>query len=306
LINIHSVENPEQAEAYVSRIRGLGRVIGTLTEESRERAGRGVMPPRWVYAYVISDIENLLEAGNDNAILADFNAKLAPLVPDIPPDSQAEASQAIYLMEEARKAWEESARPAYERLLEEMKRQRALAGADDGIWRFPDGAGYYKALLANYTTTDLTADQIHRIGLDNVARIHGEMRGIMQQVGFDGTLQEFFEFARSDPRFYHTSREDYLAEVEKHHAAMQAALPRFFSTLPTDPLVVKPVEAFRERSAGKAFYQRPAPDGSRPGTYYVNLYELSAMSKNELEALYYHEGLPGHHLQLSIQTALGD
>jgi uncharacterized protein (DUF885 family) len=87
---------------------------------------------------------------------------------------------------------------------------------------------------------------------------------------------------------------------------MEAKLPEYFSTLPKDPLVVKPVEAFREKSAGKAFYSRPAPDGSRPGTYYVNLYDLRSMSLNELEALAYHEGVPGHHLQLSIQTGLGD
>ena len=298
LINIHSVENHQQAEAYVSRIEGLGPVIGTLIEESRARAGHGIMPPRWVYPYVISDIENLLDAGNANAVLEDLAEKVAAL--DMP-DAEKAALRA-----RAEAAWTDSAAPAYRELLAEMKRQQALAGTDDGIWRFPDGAGYYSALLANYTTTGLTADQIHQVGLDNVARIHGEMRDIMAQVGFEGTLQEFFEFARSDPRFYHASREDYLAEVEKHAAEMEAALPRFFATLPKDPLVVKPVEAFREQSAGKAFYQRPAPDGSRPGTYYVNLFDLGSMSKNELEALYYHEGLPGHHLQLSIQTALGD
>jgi uncharacterized protein (DUF885 family) len=298
LINIHSIESAEQAEAYTSRIEGLGPVISTLTDESSERAGQGVMPPRWVYPYVIADIGNLLDAGDANAVLEDFAEKVAAL--DMP-DAEKAALQA-----RAAAAWTNSTAPAYRELLAEMKRQQALAGTDDGIWRFPDGAAYYRALLAGYTTTDLTADQIHQIGLDNVARIHGEMRSIMQQVGFEGTLQEFFEFARSDPRFYHTSREDYLADVEKHHTQMQAALPRFFATLPKDPLVVKPVEAFREKSAGKAFYQRPAPDGSRPGTYYVNLYDLGTMSKNELEALYYHEGLPGHHLQLSIQTALGD
>jgi uncharacterized protein (DUF885 family) len=132
------------------------------------------------------------------------------------------------------------------------------------------------------------------------------MRAIMDQVGFEGTLQDFFHHARTDPRFYYETREEYLADVEKHRVAIERVLPDFFATLPTDPMVVKPVEAFREKSAGKAFYSRPAPDGSRPGTYYVNLYNLNDMSRNELEALFYHEGLPGHHLQLSIQTQLGD
>ena len=297
LINIHRVDDAESAQAYVSRITGLGEVIDTLTAESRERAAAGVMPPDWVYPYVVSDIENLLAAGDDNAILEDYRKKVAAL----------DAAESAGLEQgAATRAWNASARPAYQRLLAEMKRQQAIAPTQDGIWRFPQGAEYYRALLANYTTTDLTPDQIHQIGLDNVARIHDEMRAIMEQVGFEGSLQQFFEFTRTDERFYYDDRETYLADAQAKLAAMEARLPEFFSTLPTDPLVIKPVEAFREKSAGKAFYQRPAPDGARPGTYYVNLYNLDDMSKNELEALAYHEGLPGHHLQLSIQTQLGD
>lgn len=297
LINIHRVDDAESAQAYVSRIAGLGTLIDTLTAESRERAAAGVMPPDWVYPYVVSDIENLLAAGDDNAILEDYRKKVAAL--DAAESAGIEPGAAT-------RAWNANARPAYQRLLAEMKRQQAIAPTQDGIWRFPQGAQYYEALLANYTTTDLTPDQIHQIGLDNVARIHDEMRAIMAQVGFEGTLQEFFQFTRTDERFYYDNREAYLADAEAKLDAMEERLPEFFSTLPSDPLVIKPVEAFREKSAGKAFYQRPAPDGSRPGTYYVNLYNLRDMSKNELEALAYHEGLPGHHLQLSIQTQLGD
>lgn len=294
LINIHRVTDASDAEAYVSRIESMGPALDTLLGQSREQADAGIMPPDWVYPYVISDIENLLAAGNDNAILEDFRGKVAEL------DGSAA------MIETAESAWATSARPAYERLLAEMKRQQAIAPTDDGIWRFPEGAAYYEALLANYTTTDLTADEIHNIGLREIERIHGEMRAIMQQVGFEGDLQDFFQYTRSDDRFYYDSREAYLADAEAKLDAMEARLPEYFNTLPTDPLVIKPVEAFREKSAGKAFYQRPAPDGSRPGTYYVNLYNLKDMSKNELEALAYHEGLPGHHLQLSIQTQLGD
>ncbi|MGN3974733.1 DUF885 domain-containing protein [Tsuneonella sp. SYSU-LHT278] len=298
LINIHSVSDRDQAEAYIERIAGLGPVLDTLTAESRERAASGVMPPRWVYPYVISDIENLLTAGTGNAVLTDFAGKVGKLA--IP---QADKTA---LEARAQAAWTASARPAYERLLSEMKRQQAIAGTDDGVWRFPEGRAYYDALLANYTTTDLTADQIHDIGLREVARIHGEMRAIMRQVGFAGTLQQFFEHARTDPKFFFKTREDYLAAVKAVQDRIEPVLPRYFLTLPRAPLVVKPVEAFREQSAGKAFYQSPAPDGSRPGTYYVNLYRLEDMSRNELEALYYHEGLPGHHLQRAVQTELGD
>ncbi|SHN61967.1 DUF885 domain-containing protein [Erythrobacter sanguineus] len=298
LINIHRVSSEGDALAYVERIAGMGPVLDALTAQSRERAEKGAMPPRWVYPYVISDIRNLLDAGDGNAVLADLASKVERL--DLAADTKAGINGG------ARDEWWDKVVPAYQRLLAEMERQQQVAPTDDGVWRLPEGAAYYGALLANYTTTDLTADEIHAIGLSETDRIHGEMRAIMAKVGFEGTLQDFFAYTRDDPRFFHTTREDYLAEAEAHLAAMTERLPEFFTTLPKDPLVIKPVEAFREKSAGKAFYQSPAPDGSRPGTYYVNLYNLRDMSRNELEALAYHEGLPGHHLQRSIQTGLGD
>ena len=296
LINIHRVATPAHAEAYVSRIAEIGRAIDTLTAESTSRAAGGVMPPKFVYAYVIDDIENLLNAGEENAILADFAGKVDAL-------DLADAEK-VRMKAAALQAWTTSARPAYERLLTEMRRQQAVAGTDDGVWRLPNGEAYYNALLASYTTTDLTADEVHDIGLREVARIHAQMREIMDEVGFTGSLQDFFEFTRTDDRFFYETREEYLADAQAAIDRLEPKLPEYFGVLPEAPFIIKPVEAFREKSAGKAFYQRPAPDGSRPGVYYVNLYNLRDMSKNELEALAYHEALPGHHLQLAIQTEL--
>ncbi|MBY4635916.1 DUF885 domain-containing protein [Sphingopyxis sp. XHP0097] len=294
LINIHRVADPAEAEAYVERIRGLGPWLDIQTAESAKRAAAGVQPPKWVYPYVISDIGNINRP--DNAVLDDFAAKVGKL-------TVADAEKAR-LIAAAKAAWVESAGPAYDRLLAEMKRQQAVAPTDDGVWRLPDGKAYYEALLANYTTTDMTAEQIHNLGLSEVARIHGKMRAIMAKVGFKGTLQQFFEHLRTSPQYFHETREAYLADVDARVKAMEARLPQFFLTLPKAALQVKAVEAFREKSAGKAFYQSPSPDGSRPGTYYVNLYDLRDMSKTELEALAYHEGVPGHHLQRAVQTEL--
>lgn len=300
LINIHSVDDVSQAEAYIDRIAGIAPMMETVIAQSAIDADKGIMPPKWVYERVLSDIDNILApTGPDfegQAVIDDFAEKVAAL--DLGEEETAD------LMARARLAWGTSARPVYEKLRAEMVRQQAMAGTDDGAWHLPDGDAFYAYRLRSYTTTDLTADQIHQLGLDNVERIHGEMRAIMEKVGFEGTLKEFFDFTRTDPRFYYDTREGYLAEVQEHLTAMEAALPQWFATLPTDPLKVKPVEPFREATAGKAFYQSPAPDGSRPGTYYVNLYRLESMSKNELAALAFHEGLPGHHLQLSIQTGL--
>ncbi|MEL7219418.1 MAG: DUF885 domain-containing protein, partial [Pseudomonadota bacterium] len=305
LINIHRVSTVEDAEAYVSRIQGIGPQMDALIAEARQRADAGVMPPDWVYPYVIADLESLIAAGNANAVLKDFEAKVMAL-PVGEGQTLKMAAAATMLLGAAEQSWNTSARPGYERLLAEMKRQQVNAPADDGVWRLPNGDKYYAALLKSYTTTDLSADEIHNIGLREVERIHGEMREIMAEVEFEGSLREFFEFTRTDDQFFYTSREDYLRDAQAKLDAMEVKLPEFFGVLPKAEMVIKPVEGFREKSAGKAFYQSPAPDGSRPGTYYVNLYNLRDMSKNELEALAYHEGFPGHHLQRALQTELGD
>jgi uncharacterized protein (DUF885 family) len=303
LINLHRVNDVASAEAYVSRLAGLGSALDQLMAEANLRAAQGVQPPRWVYPYVIRDAENLIagapfDDGADSTLFADLKKKVGALT--IPDNEKAR------LVESGRKALLADVGPAYRRLIALMRRHEIRSGGEDGVGRLANGKDYYAERLRYYTTTRLSADEIHAIGLREVTRIHGEMRGIMQRVSFNGSLQDFFEHARTDPRFFYATRADYLADVQARKAAMERVLPRYFATIPKDPMVVKEVEPFREKSASKAFYQLPAPDGSRPGTYYVNLYDLKAMSKNEVEALFYHEGLPGHHLQRSIQVGLGD
>ena len=305
LINIHRVTGKADADAYVRRLRAIGPVIDTAIATAAARAKQGVQPPKWVYPYVISDARNVITGapfgpGPDAPLLADLKTKVAALT--IP-----EAEKAA-IVQSGADAMTQIVKPAYDRLIAAMTAQEKTAGTDDGVWRFPNGAAYYAERLRNYTTTAMTPDQIHQVGLDNVARIHREIQAIMTQVGFKGSLQDFFQLMRTDPRFYAPNtpagRAVYLAETEKARAAVTAKLPMWFGVLPKAPLVVKAVEPFREKSAGKAFYQSPAPDGSRPGTYYVNLYDMADMPLFEVEALFYHEGVPGHHLQRAIQTEL--
>ncbi len=305
LINIHRVDTRSDAEAYVKRLQGLGPALEQLMTEAREREALDVLPPRWVFPYVIGDARNLLkgapfDAGPDTALLADFKGKVGKL--DLPAKDKEALTAA------AAQALTTSVKPAYERLIALMQEQEKRAPTDDGIWRLEDGAAYYTERLGFYTTTDMDAEAVHQLGLSQVARIHEEMRAIMRQVGFKGDLQAFFAEMRTSPRFYFPNtdagREAYLAEATRAIDAMSKRLPEAFGVLPKAALTVKRVEAFREKSAGKAFYQRPAPDGSRPGTYYVNLYDMKDMSKTEVEALAFHEGVPGHHLQLAISTEL--
>jgi uncharacterized protein (DUF885 family) len=306
LINIHRVDTLADAEAYLSRLQTLDTYLDQAIAEARARQKLGILPPKWVFPYVIDDARNIVSGapygpGADSALFADYKAKVGKL--DIP------AAEKTRLIAAGRKALVEEVKPAYGRVIALMQEQQKLAGSDDGIWRFLNGAQQYAALLRYYTTTGMNADQIHSLGVAQVARIHGEMRGIMRQVGFTGTLQQFFEKMRTDKQFTFPNtdagREAYLAETQKFNREMEALLPQYFGTTPKSPLVVKRVEAFREKSAGKAFYQSPAPDGSRPGTYYVNLYDMNDMPATEIEALFYHEGIPGHHLQRAVQTELG-
>lgn len=306
LINIHRVDSLADAEAYLARLRALDTYLDQAIAEARDRQAQGVLPPKWVYPYVIDDARNIISGapygpGPDSDLFADYKAKVGKL--DLP------AAEKARLIEAGRKAMVEEIAPAYRRVIALMEEQRKAAGNDDGIWRFSNGAAQYAALLRYYTTTGMDADQVHSLGLRQVERIHDEMRAIMRRVGFTGTLQQFFARMRTDKSLLlpntAAGRQAYLAETEKANREMEALLPAWFNTLPTSSLLVKPVEPFREKSAGKAFYQRPAPDGSRPGTYYVNLYNMADMPSSEIEALFYHEGNPGHHLQLAVQTELG-
>lgn len=307
LVNIHRVSNVAEAEAYVARLQGLGPLIDQLSAIAQTRAEAGAAAPAWVYPHVVNDARALLkgapfEAGPDSSLLADFRGKVERL--KLAPAEQAR------LIAAAEAALTQSVGPAYRRLIPAMEAQAKLARPGDGAGRLPDGAAYYAERLRFHTTTDMTPDAVHQLGLDEVARIHAEMRALMPRLGVKGDLQDLFAFVRaSDTLFFPDSEEgraSYLKQAEDAIARMQARLPEAFATLPKAPLVVKRVEAFREKSAGKAFYQQPAPDGSRPGTYYANLYNMREMPKYEIEALAFHEGVPGHHLQRAVQTELKD
>ena len=245
-----------------------------------------------------------VEAESDklNLLLNDFKTKVEKVKPKL----DDEAKEVLY--ERAIVAISESLAPAYERIIAEMTRQKAAATTDDGAWKLPDGEDYYAYRLKLMTTTDMSADAIHNLGLSEVDRIHTEMREIMKKVEYDGTLQEFFEFTRTDKQFYKPEgkrgRAAYLREATVFIDDMKVRLPEVFNKLPKAELEVRAVEAFREKAAGKAFYNRPAPDGSRPGIYYANLYRMDAMPVYQMEALAYHEGVPGHHMQLSISQEL--
>ena len=214
------------------------------------------------------------------------------------------------LIAEAKAALTGPFRRGYETMFAALDAIESKATSNDGAWRLSQGADFYASALRLSTTTDMSADQIHQLGLDQVRRIHGEMERIKDQVGFKGTLQEFFVHINEGSQFKYPNtaegRERYLADARAFIDQVMALAPNWFRRLPKAPLEVRAVEAWRQETASVAFYNRPSPDGSRPGIYYVNLADMNQVLKPQTEAISYHEGAPGHHFQIALQQELPD
>ena len=305
LINQHLIADSAEAQAYIGRIAHTTGVIDQLLEQLKVREEKGIVPPKFVFPLVLKAIDNIISGapfseGDDSTILADFSQKVRAI--------NLSADETDKLIADARAALQNNLAPSYQKLRSYLTELEAGADDKDGVWKFPEGEAFYNFALKRTTTTDLTANEIHDIGLAEVARIQNEMREIMQKVGFAGDLKAFFDFTRNDAQFYYPEtaegKQAYIDEATALINTMKGRLDELFITKPKADLLVKAVEPFREASAGQAFYQSPAPDGSRPGTYFANLYRMSDMAKYQMESLAYHEGIPGHHMQISIAQEL--
>jgi len=305
MINFHRVDSVEDAQGYISRLGEAQRYLGQYAQKAQAQFDNGVVLPKFVYGKISEASRNVISGapfseGEDSPLFSDIKTKINEL--------SIEQSQKDDLIKDAESALLSSVQPAYLSLLNMFSEHEKGANKDDGAWKLPNASDYYTARLRHYTTTDMTADEIHDIGLKEVARIQDEMREIMKQVEFDGSLKEFFDFLRSDPQFVFsnddTGRESYMTEATEIIEDMKGRLDSLFITKPKADILVKRVEPFREATAFGAFYNRPAPDGSRPGTYYINLKDVKEQPKYLMQALAYHEGIPGHHMQIAIAQEL--
>jgi uncharacterized protein (DUF885 family) len=305
LINQHRVDTVADAEAYIARIRDTERAMREIDAEARRQAEKGIVPPKFNFAPVRADAKRAISgapfgAGADSPLLADFRKKVEAL--DAPAEVKAR------LVADASAALSGPFRRAVGDMLATLDAIEPKATGNSGAWSLPDGGEYYASRLRAQTTTDLSADRIHQIGLDEVARIHREMEAIKAQVGFKGTLQQFFQHIKTGPQFKYPNTDEgrrvYLADANAFIAQVMAEAPKWFSRLPRAPLEVRAVEAWRQETAAVAFYNRPSPDGSRPGIFYVNLADMNRVLKPQIEGIAYHEGAPGHHFQIALQQEL--
>lgn len=307
LINFHRVDTVADARAYIARLHGIGPLLNELGNSAKVRAAKGILPPKFVFGLVIDSCREVIAgapfdaSGKKSALLEDIEGKVAAM-------KETDAATKAQLVADATLALTGTVRPAYDQLIALLQAQEKVATADDGIWKLPDGAEFYGYQLRGSTTTNLTAEEIHALGLREVARIHHDMEAIMKQVGFKGDLQAFFKYIKEDPKFYYPTtpegKEAYMKRANEIIDTMRGRLDEFFITKPKAPLVVKKVEPFREQGSAGAFYEQPAPDGSRPGAYYVNTIDMRGVPIFEMETLAHHEAIPGHHMQIAIAQEL--
>ncbi|MFK7931055.1 MAG: DUF885 family protein [Myxococcota bacterium] len=307
LMTVHRIEDAESAATWIARVNNVGPVLDGTIERLQLQAKAGIRPASYNYPQMIGAIDRIVTGapfteGDASPLLAHFQGKLAALA--LP---QAENDR---LLADAKAALAGPMADAYAKLRAQLVTDSEDYTDDHGAWSLPDGGAYYQARIRHNTTTDLTPDQVHEIGLREVARIHGEMKALMPALGVEGELPALFEHLRTHPDYSlpetDEARERYLELARGYVAGMRKVLPEHFEHLPTQPLEVKRVQPWREKTAGKAFYQSPSTDGKRPGIFYANLAVVGDMPTYQLEALVYHEGIPGHHMQNAVSQRLDD
>ncbi len=318
MINYHRVDERADMEAYIDRLSGIGTALRTLLKRAQAYAAAGVRPPRFAYEGVIEQAGKIIKGApfdartsaaagesQDSAIWQDATAKIAALQAN----NKIDAAQAATLTASTRAALLTGFAPAYRDLIDWLQNDlENTSVVATGVGSLPRGEAYYRERLRYSTTTEMTAAEIHQIGLNEVARLNKEMQAVLKALKFKGSLQDFFAFIREDKQFYYTNddagRQRYLDEAEAKIDFIRTRLPDYFGLLPKGGLVVKRVEAYRERDGAAQHYYPGTADGSRPAIYYVHLSDMNAVPANQLEVIAYHEGLPGHHMQIAIAQEL--
>lgn len=310
LINFHRVDDPGDMDAYIKRLSGLARAMNQSIDRAQQYARDGIRPPRFAYEIVAQQAKAVITGapfteGGDSSLWTDANQKIDSLLDS----GTITTDDADAYRVAARVSLLSDFKGAYERLIAWVESDiRHTDEMASGVGQLPNGAAYYRQSLKSYTTTDMTADEIHKLGLVEVSRLRKEMEEVKDAVGFKGDLQEFLEFVRDDSGFYYPNtdegRQAYIEEVESKLGFINERLPYYFGVLPKADVVVRRVEPYREEDGAAQHYMPPTPDGSRPGIYYIHLSDMTAMPKPQLEVVAYHEGNPGHHMQIAIALEL--
>jgi uncharacterized protein (DUF885 family) len=300
MINVHSIDNIDDAKAYIERIENSKILLRQLIEQLKIRAQKGILPPAFVFEKVIASSQNVIrgyplddnKADTPNILWRDFNQKLDKIAPY--PSSRE------YLEKNLTQALQKSYAPAYRELISYLQNLASHPGKNTGFSQYEHGQNFYALALKEAATTDVTPEYVHALGLKRVAEIQAQITALLPALGVE-SLPALFEKTRHDPSLYYqgdAGKQQALEDTKTYIRNMNQKLGQAFLNVPDIKLMVKTVESYREISSPVAFYESPSDDGTRPGIYYMNMAKLSEMPKFQFAALTYHETLPGHHLQI--------
>lgn len=302
--NQHAVRDEASARAYIARLQAIATKLDQVRANFDLQASHGALPPQVALEGAAAQVRGMLQpAPESSPFVLSFQRKLDKV--------PALAVRRDALLASAVEAVREHTNPAYRRLLARLDEAIARKPGNHGLWALPDGDAYYDAALRWNTSTNLDADRIHRIGVDEVARIEKEMDALLRRQGLTrGTVGERMTALVKDPRFQYADsdagREELMGDIRRRLAALEPHVPQYFGRVPPQPLEVRAVPKEAQATAPGAWYVQPAMDGSRPGVYFINLGNHEANTRWSLPTLTYHEGSPGHHFQISIgQTLTG-
>ncbi|ULU27299.1 DUF885 domain-containing protein [Dyella terrae] len=288
-------DNTKEYDDYLKRLQAVPALFDQATETARLGLKNGMMPPKYLLEKVVTQIDSIGKPAGMDSVFAE---PLKHFPKTVSAADQKRLHDAILA------AIDQQVRPAFDKLGTFVKNDYAPHGrTEPGVWQLPNGNAIYAFQVEQMTTTKESPERIHEIGLSEVKRIEGEMTEIAKQQGFKD-LASFRESLKTNPKVHATSREDILNRYRDYLAGMQPELPKQFGLLPKTKVEVVPVEAFREKEAAAAEYHQGTPDGSRPGQIFVNTGDYQNRSVLTIESTAYHEGIPGHHMQISIAQTL--
>jgi uncharacterized protein (DUF885 family) len=289
----HPFETVKDYDDFLSRVDGFAIFIDQSIDNMQVGIQQGITQPKVLMKKFVPQVQSQLV---DSAEESGFYTPIENM-PSSFSDTDRERLTAAY-----KDAIENKIIPAYSRINNFMGDAYVATARDSvGLLDLPDGEAWYAHKVRQITTTDMTPAEIHQIGLDEVERIHGEMRGVMEEVGFDGTLEEFFEYVFAEPQFFYSEPEQLIQRYRDMSAQIESLTPTLFELFPKTPFEVRRVEPFREASSAKGSYQSGSPDGNRPGIFYANAYAVESRPKWDMQSLFLHEAIPGHHFQISLQ-----
>ncbi|GMV99605.1 MAG: hypothetical protein AMXMBFR84_07440 [Candidatus Hydrogenedentota bacterium] len=302
MAEMHQIDDRKDADQYLARLVKFGEKFDQVLEGLRLREEKGILPPRFVVERVLTEMKGFVAAPpNENILFTSLQKNLN--------DTDMSEADCTGITAAASQAIETGVYPAYQKLIAYFEELAPKTTTDDGVWKLPDGDAFYAYALRSQTTTDMTAEEIHRVGLSEVDRIQSEMLAILAEQGYSGKpLKELMGDLSKEDRFKYEDSEagriQCLADYQTIIDEIDAGLGEWFSQRPPVSVKVERIPEFKEKTAPGAYYYPPALDGSRPGIFYANLRDMSEIQKYGMRTLAYHEAIPGHHFQFVFQQAM--